>query len=183
MRNPVSERGNDTGFQPLAPRIDGLDGKRIGLFENSKPAAEPVATVLRERLAERYPGATFSRYSARARDEAGLRQVAAWATAETDACIAAVGDCGGCTRATVQATNAIEECSIPTVGLVADGFQLSWEANAADQGRALRFQPLPIQSETTDVDVIRERLSTAVLDGIETALTAPPTGDEAGTED
>lgn len=183
MRNPVGERDSDTERQALVPRVDDLEGKRIGLYKNSKPAAEPVTTVVRERLADRHPGATFVEYHRPARSEDSLREIGEWAAAEADACIAAVSDCGGCTRATVRATNAIEERSVPAVGLVAEGFRASWEANADDQGRPLRYQVLPIQSETTDVDVVRERVTTDAVDDIEAALTEPLTAEETAADD
>jgi hypothetical protein len=39
----------------IAPRLDNLSGKKIGLFCNFKPAARPVLTAVEERLRERYP--------------------------------------------------------------------------------------------------------------------------------
>jgi hypothetical protein len=184
MRDPTAQGTESTALSPLASRLDSLDGKRIGFYNNAKPAAEPVTDVIREMLADRYPNATFEQFHVPARDEAQLREIGEWAAVETDACLAIIGDCGGCTRAIVRATSAIENAGVPAVGLVAEAFGLSFETNAENQGRALRHQPVPIRSETTDRNEIQAGLDQAVLDGIEAALTEPRSGDELdGTED
>lgn len=181
MRDPIAPKGIGDPHA-LSPRIDTLDGATIGLFKNIKQAADPVARVVEEKLADRYDDIAFRHNQQPARHENVLARIGEWAAAETDACIVAIGDCGGCTRAVVRATNAIEAAGTPAVGLVADGFELSWKTNAADQGRHLRYQKLPIQSETTDTDELRERITTTELDGIEAALTRALTPLEQGTE-
>ncbi|MFB6281841.1 MAG: hypothetical protein ABEH40_07470 [Haloferacaceae archaeon] len=181
MRDPTAERAGDGGLAPLAPRADSLDGARIGIHLNAKPAAEPVSAVLRARLADRHPGATFDRCRVPARDDEALARIGEWAAGGIDACVAVIGDCGGCTRAVVRAADAVEAAGVPAVGVVAEAFARSFEANARDGGRALRHRAVPIRSETTDRDRIRSALDGAVLDGIEAALTTPPTGDETGT--
>lgn len=181
MKDPIARSAGDDGLAPLSPRVGSLEGRRIGLYANAKPAAAPVTEVLRELLRDRYPDATFERFHEPARDEAALRRIGEWAASETEACVAAIGDCGGCTRAVVRATDAIEAAGVPAVGLVAAAFERSFEANARDVGRALRHRPVPIRSETTDRERIRERLDAGTLDGIEAALTEPLSGDERGT--
>ena len=39
----------------LAPRLDSLDGKVIGLYNNGKPNAARLLEVVGEQLSERYP--------------------------------------------------------------------------------------------------------------------------------
>lgn len=161
-------------------RVTALDALRIGFYNNAKPAAEPVTDVLQSLLAKRYPNATFERFHVPARNEKNLRQIGEWAASETDVCLAIIGDCGGCTRAIARATNAIEEAGVPAVGLVAEAFGLSFETNARDEGRRLRYREVPIRSETTDIDLIRESVNDALLDAIEAALTEPLTDEERG---
>lgn len=48
------------------PRVTNLDGKKIGLFQNSKRAAGPILNVVERKLKERYPKAEISRYAAHA---------------------------------------------------------------------------------------------------------------------
>ena len=40
----------------IAPRLDSLSGKRIGLFRNFKEAANQIFMVLEPKLKERFPG-------------------------------------------------------------------------------------------------------------------------------
>lgn len=181
MRDPTAEPAT-RGTKGLAPRIDTLEGKRIGLHVNAKEAAEPVSEVIAERLRERHDDIEFTYCDVLGRNETGLDQIEHWADQEADTCIASVGDCGGCTRAVVRTANAIEEAGTPAVGLVAEGFEASWEANAEDQGRHLRYQELPIRSETTDKDVLREQLGAEEIQGIERALTESLIDEERGLE-
>lgn len=179
MRNPVADRADDTQ-KSLVPRVDGLDGKRIGFYNNAKPASEPVTEVLRAQMSERYPEATFERFHVPARDEQQLQEIGEWAAEKVDVAISIIGDCGGCTRAIVRATDAIEDHGIPAVGVVAADFERAFEASAEDQGRPLRCQPISVRSETTDTAVIEDAVDDGVLNGIETALTEPLSDEEQG---
>jgi len=46
--DPISVKG-------IAPRLDSLSGKKIGLFCNFKRAARPMLTVVSEKLKARFP--------------------------------------------------------------------------------------------------------------------------------
>ena len=46
--DPVPPRG-------LSPRLGALDGKKIGLFLNTKRAAKPMAAAIAKRLKEKFP--------------------------------------------------------------------------------------------------------------------------------
>ena len=50
-------------FKGITPRADGLEGKKIGLFRNSKRAAAPIMKVVEKRLREKYPNAEFSEFA------------------------------------------------------------------------------------------------------------------------
>lgn len=54
--DPISPRG-------IAPRIDSLEGKKIGLLRNSKRAAAPLMGVIAKRLKEKYPSVEFSEFA------------------------------------------------------------------------------------------------------------------------
>jgi hypothetical protein len=47
----------------MAPRIERLSGKRIGLLRNSKRAASPSMEALEKRLKERFPDSEISHYA------------------------------------------------------------------------------------------------------------------------
>ena len=40
----------------ISPRLTGLEGKKIGIFQNFKQASKQMAITIGERLKERYPG-------------------------------------------------------------------------------------------------------------------------------
>jgi hypothetical protein len=46
----------------ISPRLLDLDGKRIGLFRNSKRASEPISAVVKEILQKRFPTLNFSSF-------------------------------------------------------------------------------------------------------------------------
>ncbi len=54
--DPVSPKG-------IMPRLDSLDGKRIGLLRNSKRAAAPLMKVIEKKLKGRYPTLEFDEFA------------------------------------------------------------------------------------------------------------------------
>lgn len=56
--NPVGfpQKGGEAA---LAPRLQSLDGKTIGLIDNIKPNVGPFLERIRERLLEQFPGIQF----------------------------------------------------------------------------------------------------------------------------
>ncbi|MFB6353324.1 MAG: hypothetical protein ABEJ92_04495 [Halobacteriales archaeon] len=172
-----------TEQQPLAPRLDSLDGARIGLFDNGKLTAEPVLDVVEDRLSAAYPEATFDRYALgknrvnKAKDADELARVTEWATG-LDAGIGAYGDCGSCTKFLAWGVDAIEAADTPAVGLIDEGFELDYQSNAIERGRPLRYAKLPVRSETPELDRVRDQLTDEAVAAIEAELTRPLSADE-----
>jgi hypothetical protein len=54
--DPISLKG-------ITPRIDKLEGKKIGLLRNSKRVAEPALKVVEDRLKKRFPSSSFVWFS------------------------------------------------------------------------------------------------------------------------
>jgi hypothetical protein len=80
----------------LAPRVDGLDGKKIGLLGNNKRAAPLILETTERLLREKYPAAALSRFYADTFSVSSLEKERAgefddWIRG-VDAVIAAVGD-------------------------------------------------------------------------------------------
>jgi hypothetical protein len=46
----------------IAPRVENLAGKKIGLYAISKAAARPILTIVEAKLKERFPACTTSWY-------------------------------------------------------------------------------------------------------------------------
>jgi len=176
LLDPTS--GSDVQLNGLAPRVDGLHGKRIGLYDNGKMAAEPVLEVLEGKLRDRYENITISRHAKETKhdveDPEKLAAVSEWANEEElDACIGAIGDCGSCTKLLTWGMAAVEEVGVPTVGLIDEGFELDWQSNAIERGWPLRYEKTAVRSEVRDHELIAERMTPDALAAIEDELTRP----------
>lgn len=169
-----SSAESDTEQKPLVPRVDSLEGKRIGLYDNGKPAAEPLLTAVQEKLADRYPDATFEWYHVehlnQIKNDDEQDSVVDWAK-DIDTAIGAIGDCGSCTKFLTWGIELIEDANTPGVGLIDEGFELDYQSNAIERGRPLRYKKTPVRCETTDLDRVREEVTEEVVDGIEDELT------------
>jgi hypothetical protein len=80
----------------LAPRLDKLEGKKIGLLRNSKRAAPLILDAAERILKEKYPTAKLSRFEGRTFSVSSLEpkrkeEFEDWLKG-LDAVIAAVGD-------------------------------------------------------------------------------------------
>ena len=71
-----------------APRLDSLEGKKIGLYRNDKRAAQPILTILEKKLKEKFPASQISWYTAHKTD---IPEFDDWLRS-VDAVVAAVGD-------------------------------------------------------------------------------------------
>jgi len=86
--NPRGEIESVSAFAP-SPRIPDLNGKKIGLYSNSKPGMDNVYTALEELIKEKYPTATVvkTRGAFEIRDDEAREWVS-----QIDAFVYAVGD-------------------------------------------------------------------------------------------
>ena len=80
----------------LSPRVDKLDGKKIGLLCNNKRAAPLILDITEKLLKEKFPTASISRFNARSFSVSSLEkdregEFNDWLKG-VDAVIAAVGD-------------------------------------------------------------------------------------------
>jgi hypothetical protein len=80
----------------LAPRLNTMDGKKIGLFCNNKRAAPLILDVTEKLLKERFPTVTISRFKSQTFSVSALEknregEFNDWING-VDAVIAAVGD-------------------------------------------------------------------------------------------
>ncbi len=61
-------------FRGINPRLDSLDGRKIGLLRNTKRAAEPILKVVEDRLRKRYHGVEFSWFANPRPNETAIEQ-------------------------------------------------------------------------------------------------------------
>ena len=87
--DPIAPRG-------ISPRLDSLEGKKIGLLRNSKRAAAPLMKVIERRVREKFPSVEFTEFANLKPNERLLDQdlkedFEKWLT-DVDAVIATFGD-------------------------------------------------------------------------------------------
>lgn len=110
MLDPVQEPAE--ARHPLAPRLDNLDGKVLGLYNNNKLNSVRLLEMIAEELAQ--DGAftiQIGRYNAsdRMKDDE-------WHDVEKcDAIILANGDCGACSSSGIANAIALEKRGVPSL--------------------------------------------------------------------
>lgn len=112
---------------PLAPRLETLNGKVLGLLSNSKPNAENALQAVAEKIKETYPEMEIRLYHGSIRFEPALLKRA---IEESDALIGATADCGACTSWLIHDGAQGEKGGVPQVTIVAKGFEHDAETSA-----------------------------------------------------
>ena len=104
--NPYDETDPPT-LRVIAPRVAGPNGKTIGLFVNMKRAAPPLQSTVEARLQTQFPPARLVTFSDMENADIAFslyrHAYEDWLT-QVDVVIAAVGDCGSCTKFLIDNT-------------------------------------------------------------------------------
>jgi hypothetical protein len=148
------------GSGTLAPRLATLNGKTLGLYNNSKPNAEKLLEMMGAELARE-----FSFKVVRGSyDPCNIVPVEAWNDlAACDAIILANGDCGACSTSGIGNVIAHERRGIPTIIVATTPFAPAVQMTAKLSGMpdaqyAVIEHPLASLGE----DELRERALAAV---------------------
>ena len=184
------------GARGLNPRVDNLDGKRIGMFAHFKGHSPVILKAVEEELTQRYPNATFTylqypKDTREAEHDPEFRPVLEEWLKDVDCVIAAYGDAGSCAMYHAYNTVFVEKLGVPAVLLVKRDLLMS-----AARGAAARFMPelrmvlvdpaLPDLSFVKEIndDVINNVIKPNihnVMDDIVAGLTTPLTEKEKET--
>lgn len=177
----------------LTPRVDTLDGKRIGLFAHFKGHSFLILDEIQKELTKRYPTATFTvlQYprdtSEIENDPEFLLKFEEWLDG-VDTVIAAYGDAGSCAMYHAYNTAFVEKLGKPAVLVAKDSVVMS-----ARRGASARICPelrivvapesLPDMSfvpalDQELIDTVIHPNVVAIMDDIVDALLAPLTEEE-----
>lgn len=154
----------------IAPGLEDLAGRSIGLVDNGKWNASALLQAVRDRLVERY-GMTRGPLRNKLHYNRDLDdQERAQLCAEADVALAAIGDCGSCTSYTVRDALVLEELGVPTVAIVTEPFAPLAGGLAASLGTPdARIASIPHPLYGIEAQEIGERADHAVQ-AIVTAL-------------
>ena len=125
----LDPRPDNHGGPPAktAPRLDGLEGKTIGLLWNGKANGDVALRRTAELIAERYTDVKFKFYSGSMPCPPELLDEL---VSECDAAIGCTADCGSCTSWMTHDCVQIERKGLPTVIIASHGFEHDVEVSA-----------------------------------------------------
>jgi hypothetical protein len=156
--------------------IEKLSGARIALVWDHLFKGDEILRAFAERLSTRFPGVQLIDHTHFVGDfgddysalETLRKQVG---RLNADAAVVAVGACGRCTAGVMRAVAAVEEASVPAVGVVSSGFEAMARSIASifgDDEPRLAVYPGAIQTDTDET--FGNKVRDVVLDQIEAAL-------------
>ena len=176
----------------LAPRLETLAGKTIGLYAHFKGHAVKILDEIAGELSGRYPDVKFTHFqylkeiTEIAGDPEWSARAAQWAEG-CDAVITAYGDAGSCSMYLAKNAAYFEGLGKPTVDVICDSFVNSSRRGGASQAiPGLRIVPMAFGDLSGEHVIDRALLDRVVvpevkkhLDDIIAALTAPLSEEEA----
>jgi hypothetical protein len=137
LLDPVGER--DIVRQPIAPRLSGLAGRKIGLLDNTKKNADILLKEVGEILLADH-GVTEVIYRRKVGSSPAAPAEMLDEMASCDAVINAYGDCGSCASWCIHDGVTLEKRGIPTATVNSDAFVVLGQHEAV----ALGLPGLPI---------------------------------------
>lgn len=171
--DPVQTPLADQGVAPLptAPRLDTLNGKTLGLWNNQKLNAAKLLEMIREELARRF---TFD-VERGIYDPGNLMPADGWGPVERcDVIILANGDCGACSTSGIVNAIELEKRGIPALLVSTPPFTEAVKTSARLRGMpdirwAVVDHPVASLVETA----LHERAASAAAQFLELMVQAP----------
>ena len=168
-----------------ARRLGGLQGKSVGLVDNSKVNADLFLDTLAVELNQRF-GIALKKPIRKAAPKDHLKETDFASLEKCDAVIQCFGDCGTSTSISVADAVELEKRGVPTVTVFSTAFAKAAQAQAVGRGLAgLPLVKIPHPMHTAPRDVVKERALAAAdlivgqLTGLQTEQPAAPVGTAA----
>ncbi len=160
----------DVQSDPIAPRIETLEGKTIGLLDNSKSNAKILLEEIGELLQSEY-GVEKLVYKRKDKSPVPADDIADQLHAQCDAVVNAYGDCGSCTSWCVYDSIDLERKGTPTATINSDEFVRLGQSET----RSLGMPGLPLVTVPHPMgDIVEEKVrerAHAIIGEIQTVLT------------
>src|SRR3546814_289231 len=106
----------------IAPKLESLQGKRLGLLDNSKTNAEKYLKMVGKILVDRYGVAEVKLFRKDALSKPAPAEVLDELVANCDFAVTGIGDCGSCSTNSVHDGIEIETRGIPAVAVCTEAF-------------------------------------------------------------
>jgi hypothetical protein len=155
--DPVQQplAADDSAGLPLAPRLDTLNGKTLGLWNNEKLNAAKLLELIRSELATRYSFEVVRGVY----DPGNLMPEDGWGEIDKcDAVILANGDCGACSTSGIVNAIELEKRGIPTLLVATPPFTEAVKASASLRGMpAIRWAVIEHPVASLGEAALRER--------------------------
>jgi hypothetical protein len=171
LLNPVGTR--EVTSTPIAPRIDGLKGRKIGLLDNTKKNADILLKEVGEILLRDY-GVAEVIYRRKVGSSPAAPEEMLDEMATCDAVINAYGDCGSCASWCIHDGVTLEKRGVPTATVNSDAFVVLGQQEAV----ALGLPGLPIVTVPHPMGDVRaeevRRRAAAMIPQVLHVLTTDP---------
>ena len=108
---------------PIAPRVETLEGMRLGILDNSKWNANKLLRGAAAALGERIRFAAVNYYVKHSFSKDAAPELIRQIAAENDIVLTAIGDCGSCCSCCVRDSIALERLGIPAACIITTEFE------------------------------------------------------------
>jgi hypothetical protein len=165
----------------IVPRLKDLDGRKIGLVDNSKLGADYFLKAVEESLRKKFPGATIAWFRNPQTTMGVKPELYREVAQKSDTFVWATGDTGTAAWWASHDTIQIEKLGKPGVSIVTDNFFEYGQSAAKENGMpGLRIVPMPTEQyfkARVSVEEMRP-IAAGTIDAIVNALIRPLTPEE-----
>ena len=109
---------------PVAPRVSGVAGLRVGLLDNGKTNADKYLNMIGTILKNEYAVASVKMFHKDALSKPAPEAILAAMHAECDFVVTGIGDCGSCSTNSVHDGVELERLGVPAVAVCTDAFRI-----------------------------------------------------------